>query len=133
MIRNMREKGMSIKSIARELSISRNSVRKYLKTEPKNKQNRRKGSKLDPYREKIRELINKNNLSSVRILEEIRKMGYDGVYCFSQFWTTHEKNYDTVPAVSPPFRSFIFLSLLNILALSIFDSLILRSSSGFPL
>ena len=28
MIRNMREKGMSIKSIARELSISRNSVRK---------------------------------------------------------------------------------------------------------
>ena len=80
MIRNMREKGMGIKSIARELNISRNSVRKYLKSEPKNKQNRRKGSKLDPYREKIRELINKHNLSSVRILEEIRKMGYDGGY-----------------------------------------------------
>ncbi|MCL4342777.1 MAG: hypothetical protein M1267_02845, partial [Candidatus Thermoplasmatota archaeon] len=33
------------------------------------------------------------------------------VYCFSQFWTIYEKNYDTVPAVSPPFRSFMFLSL----------------------
>ena len=41
--------GMSIKSIARELSISRNSVRKYLRSEPKGKQNRKKGSKLDPY------------------------------------------------------------------------------------
>ena len=133
MIRNMREKGMNIKSIAKELNISRNSVRKYLKSEPKNKQNRRKGSKLDTYREKIRELINKHNLSSVRILEEIRKIGYNGVYCFSQFWTIHEKNYDTVSAVSPPFSSIIFLSLLNMLALSIFDSLILRSSSGFPL
>ena len=80
MIRNMREKGMGIKSIAREFNISRNSVRKYLKSEPKNKQNRRKGSKLDPYREKIRELINKHNLSSVRILEEIRKMGHNGRY-----------------------------------------------------
>ena len=33
------------------------------------------------------------------------------VSCFPQFWTIHEKNYDMVPAVSPPFRSFIFLSL----------------------
>ncbi len=80
MIRSMSEKGMSIKSIARELSISRNSVRKYLKSEPKNKQNRKRGSKLDPYREKIRALIDNNNLSAVRILEEIRKMGYDGGY-----------------------------------------------------
>ena len=76
MIRNMKEKGMSIKSMARELSIWRNSVRKYLKTEPKKKQNRK--SKLDPYREKIRSLIDDHNLSAVRILEEIRKIGYNG-------------------------------------------------------
>ena len=80
MIRDMREKGMSIKSIARELNIPRNIVRKYLKSESKDKQNRRKGSKLDPYRDRIRELINKHNLYSVRILEEIRKMGYNGGY-----------------------------------------------------
>ena len=80
MICNMREKGMSIKSIARELSISRNSVRKYLRSEPKGKQNRKRGTKLDPYREKIRALIDEHNLSAVRILEEIRKMGYHGGY-----------------------------------------------------
>jgi predicted transcriptional regulator len=33
----MKEKGMNIKSIAMELSIWRNSVRKYLKTEPQKK------------------------------------------------------------------------------------------------
>jgi transposase len=71
---------MSIKSIARELSISKNSVRKYLRAEPKGKQNRKKGSKLDPYSEKIKALIDEHNILAVRILEEIRKMGYDGGY-----------------------------------------------------
>ena len=80
MIRNMREKGMSIKSIARELNISRNSVRKYMKSEPLVKRNRKRKSKLDPYRDTIRELIERHNLSAVRILEEIRKKGYDGGY-----------------------------------------------------
>ena len=36
--------GTSIKSIARELGIARNGVRKYLKSEPKNRQNRKRGS-----------------------------------------------------------------------------------------
>ena len=86
MIRNIREKGMSIKSIAKELSISRNSVRKYLRSEPKNRQNRKRGSKLDPYRDRIRELINKHNLSSVKILEEIRKLSYDRGYTILKYY-----------------------------------------------
>jgi predicted transcriptional regulator len=76
----MRENGTSIKSISRELSMSRKSVRKYLRAEPKGKQNRKKGSKLDPYREKIPALIDEHNLSVVRILEGSRKIGYDGGY-----------------------------------------------------
>ncbi len=71
MIRNMREKGMSMKSIARELSISRNSVRKYLRSEPKRKQNRKRGSKLDRCRERIRALIDEHNLSAVRSISEL--------------------------------------------------------------
>ena len=71
---------MSIKSIAREPSIWRNSVRKYLKTEPKKKQDRNRKSKLHPYREEIRSLIDDHNLSAVRILEEIRKIGYNSRY-----------------------------------------------------
>ena len=79
MIRNMRE-GNSIQSIARELNVSRNSVRKYLKSEPNGKQKRNRGSKLDPYRKKIHELIDDHNLSAVRIMEDIRKSGYNGGY-----------------------------------------------------
>ncbi|WP_443339723.1 hypothetical protein [Cuniculiplasma thermophilum] len=41
---------MSIKSIARELNISGNSVRKYMKSESLVKRNRKRRSKLDPYR-----------------------------------------------------------------------------------
>ena len=37
------------------------------------KKKRHKGSKLDPYRENIRSLIDEHNVSAVRILEEIRK------------------------------------------------------------
>ena len=55
------------------------------------------------------------------------------LYCLSRFWTNHEKNYDTVPAVSPPFRSSIFLSFLNIPAFSIFDSLTASRTSSSPL
>ena len=80
MIHNMRGKGTSIKAIARELGLSKNSVRKYLKSGPMGKQKRRRGSKLHPYREKIRTLIDEHNLLAVRILEEIRKIGYDGGY-----------------------------------------------------
>jgi transposase len=79
MIRNLKERGMSNREIARELGISRNTVSKMLKTtRVKDRQTRKRGSKLDPYRDKVKELIEKYNLSSVRILEEIRKLGYDG-------------------------------------------------------
>lgn len=98
MIRNMREKGMSIKSIARELHISRNSVRNYLKSEPRIKQKRRKGSKLDPYRERIRALIDEHNLSTVRILEEIGKMGYDGGYKILKEYYLYSAILSHVPA-----------------------------------
>ena len=57
MIRNMIEKGMSIMSIARELNKSRNSVRKYLTSERKEKKNMKGGPKLDPSRKKIRASI----------------------------------------------------------------------------
>lgn len=81
MIRNMKEQGMSKREIAKELGISRNTVTKMLKTtRVKEHQSRKRGSKLDPYREKVKEFIGKYNLSSIRILEEIRKLGYDGGY-----------------------------------------------------
>ena len=81
MIRNLKEMGMSNREIARQLDISRNTVSRMLrKTRIQEKKKRHRGSKLDPYRENIRSLIDEHNLSAVRILEEIRKFGYDGGY-----------------------------------------------------
>ena len=81
MIRDMKDRGMSNREIARDLGISRNTVSKLLRTTRLTDHRKRKrGSKLDPYRDRIRELIDQHNLSSVRILEEIRKIGYNGGY-----------------------------------------------------
>ena len=80
MIRNMRKKGMSIRSIAKEMGISRNSVRKYLKNEPVKKNKKKRASKLDLYRDDIKALIEGHNLFTVWIIEEIKKKGYDGSY-----------------------------------------------------
>ena len=81
MIRNLKEMGMSNREIARQLGVSRNTVSRMLrKTRIQEKKKRHRGSKLDPYRENIRSLIDEHNLSAVRILEEIRKLGYDGGY-----------------------------------------------------
>ena len=81
MIRDMKDKGMSNREIARDLGISRNTVSKLLRTTRLSDHRKRKrGSKLDPYGDRIRDLMDRYNLSSVRILEEIRKMGYDGRY-----------------------------------------------------
>ena len=95
MIRNMKEEGTSNREIVKELGISMNTMSKMLKTNRvKEYQSRKRGSKLDPYREKIKEFIGKYNLSSVRILEEIRRLGYDGGYTIRKDRRIHVKYLD---------------------------------------
>ena len=62
MIREMREKGMSISEIAREMHMSSNTVKKHLRLDkPLEYKSKRKKFKLDP--EKRKELkINKSTL-----------------------------------------------------------------------
>ena len=58
--------GMSNREIARDLGISRNTVSKLLRTTRlTDHRQRKRGSKLDPYRERIRELINELFLASL--------------------------------------------------------------------
>jgi transposase len=81
MIRDLKDRGMGNREIASHMGISRNTVSWMLKrTRINEKMKRKRGSKLDPYREQIRTLIDKHNLSAVGILEEIRRLGYDGGY-----------------------------------------------------
>lgn len=73
-IREMRERGMFISAIARELPMSRNTVKKHLRSDRPMEYNRvERKSKLDPVKPVIDMLIEKYNLSAVRILEEIRE------------------------------------------------------------
>lgn len=73
-------KGKSIKEISRELGFSRNTVRKYLRLKeiPERKAAPPRGSMLDPYKEKVLELLNKGVWNCVVILRELRKLGYPG-------------------------------------------------------
>ena len=55
MIRDMKDRRMSNREIARDLGVSRNTVSKLLRTTRlTDHRKRERGSKLDPYREKIR-------------------------------------------------------------------------------
>jgi len=70
--------GKSISAIARELGIARPTVRRALK-EPVKHAITKRPSKLDPYKEEIKRLLEANpNLTNVLILEKIRQLGYEG-------------------------------------------------------
>ena len=74
--------GQSIRGIARELGISRNTVRRYLRASeiPKAKPRPRRGSKLDPYKEYVDERLSHGVDNCVVLLREIRERGYTGGY-----------------------------------------------------
>jgi len=93
-IRNTKEKRMSNKEIAHEPGISWNTVSKELRiTRVKERQNRKRGSRLDPCRDRIGELIEKHNLSAVRILEDIHNLGYNSRYTIlKEYCTTLRKD-----------------------------------------
>jgi len=74
--------GRSIRAIARTLGISRNTVRKYLRSKevPKPAPRRPRRSKLDPYKEYIIQWADSGVDNCVVLLRELRKRGYEGSY-----------------------------------------------------
>ena len=78
-IKLLHRQGHSIRDIARMSGHSRNTVRKVLaaKSPPVFKTPKR-ASKLDPFKDYLKKRIDECNLSGVRLLEEIRAMGYEG-------------------------------------------------------
>ncbi|MGC8581731.1 MAG: hypothetical protein ACP5MW_05265 [Thermoplasmata archaeon] len=71
----------SISEISRRLHIDRKTARKYAKSKeiPKYYRNK-KPSKIEPYIKEIKEMINKYNLSSIRIYGNLKEKGFDGSY-----------------------------------------------------
>src|SRR5271163_2058170 len=79
--------GSSIRKIARELGMARNTVSGVLekieaqRTGHEGSPLRRRTSGLDPYEPTIQELLGRYpDLTAVRLLEELRERGYTGGY-----------------------------------------------------
>jgi transposase len=72
----------SIRAIARELSLSRNTVRKYLRAPgiPRYTPRPPRPSKLDAYRDHVRNRLAAGVENAVVLLRELRAQGYTGSY-----------------------------------------------------
>ena len=81
-IYEMKGAGRSIRGIADELGIARNTVRKYLKSPEaiRPKPRRPRASKLDPYREYVDRRLAEGLENCVVLHWELTGLGYDGGY-----------------------------------------------------
>jgi len=78
-IRELQRQGHSIRDIGRLTGLSRNTVRKVLRGEHAMKvQTAPRDSLMDPFKDYLRGRYETHGLSAVRLLEEIRPMGYSG-------------------------------------------------------
>ena len=74
--------GCSIREIARELDVSRNTVRRYLKTPEamRPQPRKRRASRLDPYTEYVDRWLVEGLENCVVLHRELSALGYDGGY-----------------------------------------------------
>lgn len=81
-IRDVYKQTGSIRRTAKEVGVSRNAVRREVRGTKKGRgkvvSRCGKPSKLDPYKAKIRHLVEEKKLSGVRVLEEIKLVGFQG-------------------------------------------------------
>ena len=82
-IRILHKQGLSIRAIARQLGVSRNTVREYLRSDkpPAYSPREKRSSKLDPYKPYIQERVQSarpNWIPGTVIDREIRALGYPG-------------------------------------------------------
>ncbi|NIM13288.1 MAG: hypothetical protein GTO45_14345 [Candidatus Aminicenantes bacterium] len=81
-IRDVYKQTGSIRRTAKEVGVSRNAVRREVRGSKKGRgqvvSRCGRASKLDPYKAKIRYLVEEKKLNGVRIFEEIKALGYQG-------------------------------------------------------
>ena len=78
-IKELQAQGHSIRDIARLTGLSRNTVRKVLRGQhPMKVKSALRDSLLDPFKDYLRGRFEEHGLSAVRLIDEIRPMGYVG-------------------------------------------------------
>lgn len=100
-IRILRQQGLGIRAIARQLGISRNTVRDYLRSDkpPAYSPRGQRGSKLDLYKPYIRERVEAARpdwIPATVIDREIRDLGYQGCIRLVRYYLAELK-----PATDP--------------------------------
>ena len=77
-VKALRQQGFHVKQIARRLKISKNTVKKYLRSsDPPEFQSREYTKKSDPYADQIKVMIKKGFIGT-RIYEELTELGFTG-------------------------------------------------------
>ena len=99
LILRLAAEGKGIRQIARELGIDRKTVRARLR--PTARERTRRPSQLDAFRPLIRKLVNEDDLSAVRVREEIQAVGYTGGY---SILTDYIRSFRQRPVVRPHLR-----------------------------
>lgn len=79
-IRYLRAQGKSIRAIAKELSVARNTVRAALRAErpPHYERPKRSNPKIEPFVDQIKQMFFQKEFIGSRILRELRSLGYQG-------------------------------------------------------
>src|SRR2546423_8192016 len=78
-IRELATQGLSIRSIADQTGIARNTIRKYLRGRPEAAPRPQHSSKLDPFKDQIRAWVADDHLLNCEtMLERLRPLGYTG-------------------------------------------------------
>ena len=78
-IHELSAQGKSIRAIAREVGIARNTVRRYLRGKPEAVPRPKRPSLLDPYKAQIHRWIQEDHLYNCEsMLERLREQGYQG-------------------------------------------------------
>lgn len=78
-IRELAAQGHSLRAIAEQTGIARNTVRKYLRGKPVAAPRPRRQSKLDPFKERIRRWVHEDRLFNCpTMLERLQAEGYTG-------------------------------------------------------
>mgnify|MGYP001102309575 CR=1 FL=1 len=81
MIKHMHKEGVPITRIARELGLDRKTVAKAINGDERPEYERQpKGSILDPYKDYIKQRLDRYDLTATRILREVKEQGYPGSY-----------------------------------------------------
>ena len=99
LIARLAAEGHSIRQIARELGIDRKTIRTQL--HPTARERKRRPSQLDAFQPLIRKLVNEDDLSAVRVREEIQAVGYTGGY---SILTDYIRSFRARPVVRPHLR-----------------------------